>query len=53
MAKAETRPEAEPAKSSPPREPTPLERMTDLTRRIVQVPKEEAVRPKKAKRRHG
>lgn len=30
---------------------TPLERMTDLTRRIVHVPKSEIAQPKK-KRRH-
>ena len=33
--------------------PTPLERMTDLTRRIVQVPKSEIAKPKKRTRRHG
>lgn len=26
-------------------EPTPLERMTELTRRILRVPKEEVVKP--------
>lgn len=32
-------------------EPTPLERMRDLTRRVIQVPKTEAVKPKKRKHR--
>lgn len=34
-------------------ERTPFERMADLTRRIVQVPKSEVVREKKRKRKHG
>lgn len=54
MADDEARPKAkeEPA-SSPPPEPSPLTRMANLTRRVLQVPKEEAVRPKKTKRRHA
>ena len=31
---------------------SPLERMTELTRRIVGVPKDEALKPVKGKRRH-
>lgn len=37
---------------APPAEPTPLERMTDLTRRVLAVPKAEAVKSK-PKRRKG
>jgi hypothetical protein len=39
---------------APPAEPTPLERMTDLTRRVIAVPKSEVIKPKpkKRKRRH-
>jgi hypothetical protein len=41
-----------PASSKRP-EPTPFEKMTDLTRRIINVPKSEAiVKPKKALRKH-
>jgi hypothetical protein len=39
---------------APPAEPTPLERMTDLTRRIIRVPKSEALKAKPTTRkRHG
>ena len=31
--------------------PTPLERMTELTRRLVSVPKAEIAKPKKARRK--
>jgi hypothetical protein len=31
---------------------SPFERMTELTRRVIGVPKSEAVKPKKALRRH-
>lgn len=52
MAKAPTRKETE-AKATPPPsdDRTPLERMTDLTRRVVNVPKEEAVASKQRPRR--
>ena len=44
MAKAPPRPKA--AKAEPPRDDrTPLEKMTDLTRRVVCVPKDEALKP--------
>jgi hypothetical protein len=33
--------------------PTPLERMTELTRRIVHVPKSEIAEPKRPKRKHS
>ena len=39
-----------PASTKP--EPTPFERMTDLTRRLIQVPKADVVKPKKALRKH-
>jgi hypothetical protein len=60
MAKAETRAkekereatEAEGVNDSPSAdELSPLERMTDLTRRIIQVPKSEVNAPKDTKRR--
>jgi len=38
-----------PKEEKPPDERTPLERMTDLTRAVIRVPKAE-VDPKKAKR---
>ena len=40
---------------APPAEPTPRERITDLTRRVLAVPKSEAVKPtpKKRKRRRS
>jgi hypothetical protein len=49
---------AAPTKRKKTRELTPLERLADLTRRIVAVPKEEveklaARRPAKRKRRRG
>jgi hypothetical protein len=31
---------------------SPLERMTELTRRVIQVPKAAIVKPKKALRKH-
>ena len=40
-------------KSPPPDTRTPLERMTDLTRRIVHVPKSEIARTKPKKGKHG
>lgn len=45
-------PKAPPIKESA--EPTPLEKMADLTRRVVRVPKDDAVKPKRngPKRRH-
>lgn len=49
MAKAPTRPKAE--ADPPPRDDrTPLERMTDLTRRVVNVPKDEALAETKPQR---
>ena len=52
MPKAETRPDTkEKGRSDTVKPPaslpdaSPLERMTELTRRVVRVPKEEAVRP--------
>ncbi len=47
MAKAPARPAKEVEPHHP--EPTPLERMTELTRRVVNVPKAEAI-PAKARR---
>ena len=50
MAKAPERPppKAE-EETTPPDTRTPLERMTDLTRRIVHVPKSEIAKPKSKK----
>lgn len=52
MPKAPTRKEAE-AKATPPPsdDRTPLDRMTELTRRIVSVPKDEALSLQKRARR--
>jgi hypothetical protein len=36
----------------PKRTPTPLERMTELTRRLVAVPKSEITKRKRPKRKH-
>ena len=49
--KAQGKPEAE-GVSHPPSAPplTSLERLADLTRRIIQVPKSEVIPPKKAKK---
>jgi hypothetical protein len=63
MAKTEARPEEIPRERGggrvdsvkpPPDLPetSPLDRMTELTRRIVGVPKDEALTPAKRKRRH-
>jgi hypothetical protein len=60
MAKAPQRPppqdqaqiDAEVNEGGPPDTRTPLERMTDLTRRIVHVPKSEIAKPKTKKGRH-
>ena len=52
MAKAPTRAPQESAQA-PPREPTPFERMTELTRRILHVPKSELPnKGKPRKRKH-
>lgn len=51
MAKAPAR-EA-PQEEKPPDERTPLERMTDLTRRIIAVPKEEALKAKRKRKRRA
>jgi hypothetical protein len=54
MAKTPERPppKAE-GESTPPDTRTPLERMTDLTRRIVHVPKSELPTGKKKRKRHS
>ena len=61
MSKAETRPEAHEKKGridtvKPPAslpDGSPFERMTELTRRLLAVPKAEAVVPKKRPKRKG
>jgi hypothetical protein len=55
MAKAEARPQEKPEPMIPPPEldgVTPLERMTELTRRILAVPKSEILAKPKRKKRH-
>lgn len=56
MAKAEARPQEKADPMIPPPELdglTPLERMTELTRRIIAVPKSEITpKPKRKQRRH-
>jgi hypothetical protein len=54
MAKAPTRPPQESAQAPPgtdTREPTPFEKMTELARRIIRVPKSEVVEPKRKGKR--
>ena len=54
MAKEPTRPPAQAPPRDDAREPTPFERMTELTRRLIHVPKSELPnkgKPKKRKHR--
>jgi hypothetical protein len=51
MAKTSPRPPEEKAEAPP--EPTPFERMTELTRRLIRVPKSELPKTEPKKRKKG